>query len=240
MYDIKPLENDWKKYKLKKRKPLYVFIVIVFFSSILLYIYLLNSSKGFTIFDKFSKQIDNFSKSKSNSVQAPSNSQGSILINSSLNNLELYETIEVRREQTINSSTELLVDIPILDVEETPLIESSVSKSKGKVHLDIFETTSVTAYEDVERRFRQSGDIDDALFLAKSYYKKGDFEKSEYWALETNKLNSSSEESFFIFVKSKAKLGNMNEAVAILNSYLNRTNSHEARTLLNELKNGKI
>jgi len=238
MYDIKPLEDDWKKYKLKKRKPFYVLILIVFFSSIFIYISLLDSTKGFKIFDEFSKKIDNLSKF--NSMQSTSYSKSSILINSSLHHLELHDPAKTIKEESSDSSSELLVDIPILDIEKDTLLESKVSKRKGKVHLDIFETTSVTAYKDVERRFRQSGDIDDALFLAKSYYKKGDYEKSRYWAFEANKLNSSSEESFFIFVKSKAKLGNINEAISLLNTYLKRTNSHEARTLLNELKNGKI
>jgi len=30
MYDIKPLEEEWKKYKKKKRKPWFVFIFSIF------------------------------------------------------------------------------------------------------------------------------------------------------------------------------------------------------------------
>jgi tetratricopeptide (TPR) repeat protein len=102
------------------------------------------------------------------------------------------------------------------------------------------ETSSVTAYKDVEKRFSQSHDIDDALFLARSYYKKGNYKKAEHWALETNKVDPNMEESILIFVKSKIKLGRKNEAISILKSYLKRSNSQEAINLLHHIENNKI
>ncbi len=98
----------------------------------------------------------------------------------------------------------------------------------------------MTAYKDVEKRFLESHDIDDALFLARSYYKKGDYKKSEYWALEINKLDEDMEESLLIFVKSKVKMGRKNEAISILTTYVQRSDSQEAKKLLYRIENGKL
>lgn len=238
MYDIKPLEEDWKKYKLKKRKPLYLFMFIFLIVAVFLY-YLLNSSEHkINVLDKFHQNINHFSKN--NAEKYSESIIPSILVNGGLNKLEVLD--EVNIVESLNkdiSEGELLVDIPILDVS-SPSSENKVASKKGRMHLDIFETTSITAYEDVENRFKQTADIDDALFLAKSYYKKDNFKKSEYWAFEANKLDSTLEESFLIFVKSKFKLGKINEAISILNSYLKRTKSHEASALLEQLKNNKL
>ena len=98
----------------------------------------------------------------------------------------------------------------------------------------------MTAYEDVEKRFAQSNDIDDALFLARSYYKKENYKKSESWAYEVNKLDSNLEEGLLIFIKSKVKLGRKNDALSILSNYLKKTNSIEAKNLLYKIENNKL
>ena len=120
---------------------------------------------------------------------------------------------------------ELLVDIPVLEEEH------------NKTQLNIIDTSSVVAYEDVEKRFSQSHDIDDALFLANGYFKRGNYVKSAYWALETNKLDADVEESIFIFVESKIKSGQVNEGISILRKYIKQSNSEEAKKLLFRIEN---
>jgi len=111
-----------------------------------------------------------------------------------------------------------------------------IKKPRKKMHLNIVESSSVSAYKDVERRFYQSHDTDDSLFLAKSYFRKGNYNKSEFWALQTNKVNSNIEESWLIFAKSKVELGRTNEAIRILTNYVKRSHSSAANNLLNALK----
>ena len=137
-------------------------------------------------------------------------------------------------------SVDSLVDIPILDVDEEEKIISTDSKSRKKIHLDIVETSSITAYEDVEKRFLQSRDIDDALFLAKSYYKRSNYEKAAYWALEVNKLDQNLEESVLIFVESKVRLGQKNEAILLLKNYLKKSHSEAGNILLGKIENDTL
>jgi tetratricopeptide (TPR) repeat protein len=156
-----------------------------------------------------------------------------------LDRLETKESLIAVVEKNVKKPVNILVDVPLLDDTNDPVYEE-ISEDRPKVALDIVESTSVTAYKDVERRFLQSHEIDDALFLARSYYKRGDYKKAEYWALETNKLDENSEESLFIFVKSKVKLGRRNEAVKILSDYIKMTNSQEGKKLLYMIENNKL
>ena len=56
MYDIKQLEDEWKKYKSKSRRPLYVIVIIIFF--ILSIILIFNKNK--IDFPIFKQSIDYF------------------------------------------------------------------------------------------------------------------------------------------------------------------------------------
>ena len=131
-------------------------------------------------------------------------------------------------------------DIGTIKEPKVRIETTTIEEPRKKMHLDIIETTSVSAYKDVAKRFHQSHDTDDSLFLAKSYYRKGNYKKAEYWALQTNKVNDNIEESWLIFVSSKVKLGHKNEAIRILTTYIKRSNSAEARSLLYKIKKGTL
>jgi len=241
MYDIKPLEEEWKKYRKKKRKPLYlagagfiVFLVLILFFS--------NSDKiTFKALSSYFITLKNTIENNEDEIPKRSALETGLVMNAPLMRVEMEKQMieETETENAEESPGNILVDIPILDGQEDT--RSNISKHRrSKVHLNIIKTTNVTAYKDVEKRFKQSHDIDDSLFLARSYYKKGNYKKSEYWALQTNKVNPNIEESMLIFVKSKMKLGRKNEARNILRHYVKSSNSQEAKKLLYRIENGKF
>lgn len=245
MYDIKPLEEEWKKYRKKRQKPWYIggFVFLI------LALFVIAFSGKINI--DISSLTAYFNTVKNNTLPMAKDVKSNVLLNPSLDVLEIdkpvvidaveakksivIETVEKKEVNTPN----ILVDIPVLEDVKQPVNENE-SREKKKVHIDIIETSSVTAYKDVEKRFLQSHDVDDSLFLAKSYYKKGLYDKAQHWALETNKIDENIEESIFIFVKAKAKLGHKNEAVSILTNYISRTASQEAKNLLFRIKNDTL
>jgi tetratricopeptide (TPR) repeat protein len=233
MYDIKPLEEDWKKYQNKKKKPYYIVLLGIIFVIIVFFFF----NKGNRAFDSYINKLDY--------VSGDTSDKGSILperntlVNEGLTRLETLDVSIEKSVESIEKSNEILVDIPVLDLKEESYVKVD-DRNRKKVHLNIIETSSVTAYEDVEKRFIQSNDIDDALFLARSYYKKGNYKKSESWAYEVNKLDPNLEEGLFIFIKSKVKLGRKNDALSILSNYLKKSNSGEAKNLLYKIENNKL
>ena len=116
-------------------------------------------------------------------------------------------------------------------------VSSSVSRkrSKKKIHIEVTEISS-SSYKAVEERFADAPDSDDSLFLARGYYKRKNYRKAAYWALQTNKLDGGIEESWLIFARAKAKTGQKNEALRVLSEYVKKSNSSEAIKLLNTLK----
>ena len=243
MYDIKPLEEEWKKYKKKKRKPWFVLIFSIFLILLI----------SFTFLNY--KEIDFLKFNDKNKVEIVTDKSTKLLIDEALTTLEIKKpkvsedskTTEIKPMTVTsyeNASIEVAEDLPIpedLKTIKKPKVKietTTIQEPRKKMHLDIIETTSVSAYKDVAKRFHQTHDTDDSLFLAKSYYRKGNYKKAEYWALQTNKVNGNIEESWLIFAKSKVKLGRKNEAIRILTAYIKRSNSAEAKSLLHKIKKG--
>ncbi len=244
MYDLKQLEDEWKRYKKKKLKPWYIgsgiLVVLVLFIIFLQTNININvgALKSYFETSKELQSFENYEKRGTEVASNKMNAKQTVLLDEALETLEVKDNIIEMAENTVKAPDNLLVDIPILDDKDEDPTEEI--EGRKKIHLEIIDSTSVSGYKDVEKRFFESHDIDDALFLARSYYKNGNYEKSEYWALETNKLDESKEESLLIFVKSKVKLGHKNEALSILNAYLKQSDSQEAKKLLYRIENDKL
>jgi len=103
-----------------------------------------------------------------------------------------------------------------------------------------FTSTSSNYIERMKQKFSKSNSPRDALLLAKAYYKKHQYSSSEKWALSANKLDNSLEESWLFFAKSKAKLGKRKEALTILVSYYKKSHSPKAKSLIGQIKTGRI
>ncbi|WP_295420008.1 CDC27 family protein [Sulfurovum sp.] len=247
MYDIKPLEEEWKRYNKKKKRPLYLGSAAILFLVILSFAALkyntadiFKSSEG-----KNADTVNNTANSQSSST----------LRDKALTKLEVKkpkediftETKPVTVVSDNSNPMESAEDTAVLNDEaeiKKPTVKrartKAVQKRRKKMHLNIIKTTSVSAYKDVEKRFYESHDTDDSLFLARSYYNKGKYKKAEHWAWETNKVNGHIEESWLIFARSKVKLGRKNEAIRVLMSYSKRSGSKKAKNLLLKIKNGAL
>jgi tetratricopeptide (TPR) repeat protein len=245
MYDMKQLEDEWKLYRKKKLRPWYigtVILIVLMFSIILFQKNLKINFSALKTYFETSKEIQTSGNRKSLEDAAASNTlkvKESLLIDDALEGLEVKENMIEMDAKVVKESNGILVDIPVLDDTNEGTVEGESGVRKA-IDLEIIDSTSVSGYQDVERRFFESHDIDDALFLARSYYKNGNYEKAQYWALETNKLDEDEEESLLIFVKSKVKLGHKNEALSILTSYVKQTDSKEGKKLLYRIENDKL
>jgi len=100
--------------------------------------------------------------------------------------------------------------------------------------------SSVNYIETIKKKFSVSKKPREALLLAKAFYAKGDYSSSEKWALVANKLDSSKDESWHIFAKSKAKLGQKDEALKILSSYYKKSHSSKTKALLVKIKTERL
>jgi len=247
MYDIKPLEEEWEKYRKNRRKP---YIVIGFAMLILgagaIGLYYMKE-KGFILSDR-------------NSTQKVESKAVVFVENKPLNRLETEQSayaVQLPQAKSEEVSSEIVEDLPISNdkakrkkprvkmnivTTEMPTVKNHTIEEKPhkRVPLTISKISGSSAYKEVAQRFRETQDTDDSLFLAKAYYNQGQYKKAAYWALQTNNINSNIEESILIFAKAKVKLGQKHEAIRILSKYIKQTNSEEAKILLQKIKNNKV
>jgi len=248
MYDIKPLEEEWAKYRKKKRRPYIIILILIFLTAAGIAAFYYTKDMYPLLIDK------NNTVNKSNKKRKVEKKAFVFIENKALSTLEVHEK---EAAEILENSHETIEDLPLQNdrpLRKKPrvkmnIITTEMPKPKKKTeenkphkrkYLAIKESSSLKAYKDVAKRFRETKDTDDSLFLARTYYHMRKYKKAEYWALQTNNVNSNIEESILIFVKAKVKLGHKNEAIRILSKYIKGSNSPEAKTLLKQIKKGKL
>lgn len=235
MYDIHELEQQWELYRKKK---LYPKLAIAGVSIVLIV-------TGFLLYKK-NNELKIVAENNFTISHVKNNTDGNITKVPVLNNALVASNV-VHEDTFSKTPDEKPYDkagnVPVLeDVESletnAAVSEYDTSDKHEKVKLDIKMTdaSDVNAYKDIERRFYENGDVDDALFLARNYFEKNDFQKSEYWALQVNKINENLEEAWLLFAKSKYSLGKKNDAIKVLETYLEKKDSLSAKKLLKKYK----
>ncbi len=236
MYDIKPLEAQWEQYNRKRRKPFYRNLLLVIFlilAAVAAYYY------KDLIVAQFEKSTSDLQK---NELVFP------VSLDLPLDTLMLKKGTE-KEQLTIDNIAKRAVtkrdDNPMepgdvfIEVSDPSSAESGSEirrkKPSKKINIEVSDV-SYDAYRNIEARFSDSHEVDDALFLARGYYSRKKYRKAAYWALQTNKLDGNIEESWLIFAKAKAKTGQKNEAIRVLSQYVKKSNSAEAKRLLHSLE----
>ena len=201
---FKPLEEKWERYNRKRRKPFYLYtLLFIVLGGISVFLFL---NQAF-ILKKFN---DNTADKTSLKVSSP------VLLDIAFNTLALkkgnhqnntmmFERQKKPVKQNNNPMEASDVFIEVTDAEQVEKKSSlSRKRSKKKIQIEVTEISS-SSYKAVEERFAYAPDSDDSLFLARGYYKRKNYRKAAYWALQTNKLDGGIEESWLIFARGKSK-----------------------------------
>jgi hypothetical protein len=127
-------------------------------------------------------------------------------------------------------------------VRTAPAEQTTVKKPKATVQPQP-GSLSITQEEandlnDVVKRFETNKSPALSLFLARRYYDLEQYDLSYEYALRTNEIDSSIEESWLLFARSLVKLGRKDEALKTLGSYARHSNSARAKMLLDEIREG--
>jgi predicted Zn-dependent protease len=225
MYDIEHLEQQWRRYK-HKRIGVVVTVVVVLFVGMVGYFWWATNTRP-SLSDGFSATHP---EHLSHSV--PQLPAASVLGESVSLPITQSDTATLPAVHKGWSMSFEGADKP--RAADTPLVSSTK-------HVDIQVRSKKTAntVHDIEKRFQFAKDKDDALFLARYYYDKQEYQMALKWALETNKLDSDIEESWLIFGRAKARLGLRMEAIRVLQAYYDRTGSRKAKQLLDKVRRGK-
>ncbi|NKQ41037.1 MAG: hypothetical protein HF962_05660 [Sulfurovum sp.] len=220
MYNVEKLEQQWKLYRRKKIvAPVVSTLVVLIVASGLIYVV----SKGKNTLDingsvavsaQDNKSIGSVAKGKILSLGTEVPSLGSVA----------------------NKARPKVGQI--IFQGEKQASEIKVKKRKNLL-IQVTERGGKDIAVDIENRFEFAKDKSDSLFLAKYYYDKMEYSKAEKWALETNKLDSTLEESWLIFAKAQAKQGKRIESLKVLKAFIDQSGSTQAKSLMDKIRRGK-
>ena len=220
MYDIQFLEEEWAKYKRKKRRPLYFLLIV---SVLIVSAFFVLEYKNISVLSMITKPDVTKRVIKTSDV----------LVDRSLDTLQVKSETKSVVTQTVSNDNPM--DPSDVFVDDEP-VKVERERSRKKIHFTMIDADTPAVAAEVKDRFKFAPSTDDSLFLARYYYNNGNYNKAAYWALQTNKINGEIEESWLIFARAKTKSGKKNEAIRILSQYVQKSKSVEAQKLLIKLK----
>ncbi len=129
---------------------------------------------------------------------------------------------------------------PIVKAQLPPITKFSHSLTKGKLTPLKSDDAAFDIHE-IEERFKNNSNPNLGLYIAHYHYNHGNYTEAYNYALKTNAINSTMDESWLIFAKSLVKLGKEDQAKKTLQLYISNSNSENAKSYLDTLnkENGK-
>jgi tetratricopeptide (TPR) repeat protein len=115
-----------------------------------------------------------------------------------------------------------------------PVVVSKASSAPANQLLEISNVSSTAMTP--EQTYQRSPKFETALSIARDFYTKEDFTQAAIWAKKANQMNREAEEAWLLYAKSYYAQGKKNEAVGVLELYLNYKDSKAASELIKAWK----
>jgi len=125
--------------------------------------------------------------------------------------------------------------------EASPAQNSAFQEPKAPPRImHIQRENDMKDIQDVIARFKKNKNPALSLFVAKRYYRIGNYQQAYNYALITNELDNNIEDSWLIFAKSLYKLGQTKMAVKTLKTYQSDSGSVKAKITLDQMTEGNF
>jgi len=252
MLNIHDLERRWLRYKIKSYIPLFTAIIaFIAISSVVLKSVLssdIETEKIALTQKEILKEQPNTENTKQSVIlNIPENTSTQTVSKKTLMlkpSLRFMDNIEEGLDPYIEEEDSNNLQIDEKPVKKTNeyrqdyVLEAPVSKAQNS--LTITTKKSESDLKDVIRRFKKNKNPALSLFIAKRYYELGQYQKSYNYALMTNEIDKSIDDSWILFSKSLVKLGQHKLAIVTLKSYLKTNKSSQAEILLRKIEAGSF
>ncbi len=168
--------------------------------------------------------------------------------------MNFMKKIESNRISNYNNNSHVVKSAPtktrkiVTQIKETTIDDNIVETPPAKEPKETVEkkSTKISIKKDdqdiqhVIKRFKINNNPALSLFVAKKYYKIGEYHKAYNYALITNEINNDIEDSWIVFAKSLVKLNEKDMAIKTLKKYIDTSHSSQAKILLDEILSGKF
>lgn len=248
MLDISKLERRWLKYKIKKLLPYALLITAIVILGVTIPFILSSkpSSKALISINKDAVKTivpnnANTKKDEGTMVLEPSmHFIESIDVPSSpITNTAVIVPSSTKPAPSQKTSITPIATLPppapaITQVQLTPPQKQII---KGKI-TSIKRDDAAFDIHEIEDRFKDNSNPNLGVYIAKYHYDHGNYSEAYNYALKTNSINNSIDDSWLIFAKSLVKLGKEEQAKKTLQLYISNSNSQAAKNYLDTLSKG--
>ncbi|MGZ5208219.1 MAG: CDC27 family protein [Sulfuricurvum sp.] len=246
MLDIHSLEQRWLKYKIKRSFP---YLLTLFGTAIvaIAFDHFLYSDKVTTPIT-LKKEISSVKKQPKANIH-----EEAMVLEPSMQFIQSIPAPDI----TVPDATTHTTPLPVISKKEFPvqkhmpsplpiiknvqntlptppmpkLIQSNPSNKTTSIKRD----SATFNIHEIEERFASNSNPHLGLYIARYHYDNGNYSEAYNYALKTNAINNTIDESWLIFTKSLIKLGRTEQAKKTLQLYISQSNSEEAKNLLNSL-----
>lgn len=244
MLDISKLERRWLRYKIKRSLP-YVLVIItgVVFGVSLMWIYSDNDQPKKSVTASKALPI----KTESVVLAGDTHNENTTILEPSMQFMQSIET----PAEVAPSSPSLKKSIatnprPSIPAPPAPVANAKTAKApialspliqpviKSKLTSIKREDAPFDIHE-LEERFKNNSNPNLGLYIARYHYDHANYSEAYNYALKTNALNATLDESWLIFAKSLVKLGKTDQAKKTLQLYISNSNSENAKNFLETL-----
>ena len=231
MYDIEALERQWQRYRRKRMFRIGAIAagILVVLGAPILYSTLKHGGAGEVKSENGMTSVNHSVGETNRSVQKVSDRDQQKVLQPEVPSLS---TPTPRPKKP-----KMLITLSDRNGEAVEMSEAPAAKKK--IQLEMTDAKNREVVKEIEARFPDTRDYDDAMYLAKYYYGKRQYRKAETWAMRANGIDSSQEESWLLYGKAKAKQGHRAEALRILQAYYDQSGSLRAKMLIDRIRKGK-
>ncbi len=257
MRNIHDLEKRWFRYKLKSFIPhVLISLMVVISIALILSVFnkqlanksseviLLNNKEQKVVATKIIEEVKvapikpqiTLKEIKKEATKAIHKSEKKLTLTPSLDFIKSIRTSSTESYNTNDFQQTQKKEIPKKKIIR---YKQAVQQNQEK-NIFIQKQETQSDIDHVIKRFHKNNNPVLSLFIAKKYYKLGDYKQSYNYALLTNQINNGIEQSWIIFVKSLMQLHKKEQAINILKSYIQHSKSANAKVLLDNIQSGKF
>ena len=243
MYDIDELERQWVRYRRKRliRRTLLGMGVLLLVGAPILYVTFkrptMESVAGPT------RSVEHNETNHQGMEQTPAlakvSTTSSTTVGGAPTAVPLAPTRSETKEPSLPDKRKKPKMLITLTDRNAPAAAGPQSGAEKKIRMEMVDTKNSQVVREIEARFPMTRDYDDAMYLAKYYYRKKKYRKAEYWAMQANTIDSTQEGSWIIFGKAKVKQGHRADALRVLQAYYDRSGSMRVKMLIDKIRKGR-
>lgn len=242
--DVSKLESRWLKYKIKKILPYGLFLTIILIVGILISSQLFDNSATVPPASPKKEIIE----AKILPTTPAENNEDTMILEPSMGFIQSLApssipTVPTANPPIVSSKSTLIPNVhpPVTAIAKEPLSKTQPPVMpqiqpvvKGKL-TSIKRDDAAFDIHELEERFKNNSNPNLGLYIARYHYDHGNYTESYNYALKTNAISSTMEESWLIFAKSLVKLGKEDQAKKTLQLYISNSNSQSAKNYLDTL-----